>query len=64
MTGPGDAIYIPNRWHHATLNVQDSVGVFFNHISAVETEERAREGGGASSESGTPGRCEHVAALL
>jgi hypothetical protein len=47
VTGPGDAIYIPNRWHHATLNVQDSVGVFFNHISAVETEERAREGGGA-----------------
>jgi hypothetical protein len=32
VTGPGDVMYIPASWHHATVNVQDTIGVFVNHV--------------------------------
>ena len=32
VTGPGDVIYIPASWHHATVNIQDTIGVFLNHL--------------------------------
>ena len=28
----GDIAYLPEGWHHATLNVQDTIGVAFNHL--------------------------------
>lgn len=30
-TGPGDVLYLPRYWHHATVNVEDSVGMFVNY---------------------------------
>jgi hypothetical protein len=31
VTVAGDVLYFPGSWHHATLNVQDTVGVFHTH---------------------------------
>lgn len=28
VTGPGDVLYLPRSWLHATVNVEDSVGMF------------------------------------
>ena len=29
--GPGDVLYIPQDWNHATINVQESIGVAMNY---------------------------------
>ncbi len=29
--GPGDVLYIPQDWNHATINVQESIGVATNY---------------------------------
>ena len=29
--GPGDVLYIPADWNHATINVQESIGVAMNY---------------------------------
>ena len=34
-TTSGDVIYIPAAWNHATINIQDSIGVFRNHEPKV-----------------------------
>jgi hypothetical protein len=31
----GDVAYMPELWHHATLNVQDTVGVAHNHLPSL-----------------------------
>jgi hypothetical protein len=32
VTGPGEVFYFPDSWHHATLNVADTIGIAFNHV--------------------------------
>eukprot|EP01045_Picozoa_sp_COSAG04_P021696 COSAG04_NODE_2361_length_4270_cov_178.644929_6_plen_102_part_00 len=36
----GDILYIPESWHHATLNVADTVGVAVNHLPQSWEESR------------------------
>ena len=31
ITGPGEVLYLPGDWYHATLNVADTIGIAVNH---------------------------------
>lgn len=36
VTHPGEVFYFPESWHHATLNVMDTIGIAFNHVPPSE----------------------------
>ena len=40
VTGPGEVFYFPESWHHATLNVADTIGIAFNHVPPPDESSR------------------------